>query len=203
MFSALALSLFSLCSFSICQVGSGVTSLSRFPAHIGDDLGTSHLTVGFLLVFSFPLGMEWILATRLQCPPLITGQIPPALLWCVMAWHTAQCQPVGCTSNVVHLLLFLSWEKSIFILLLMLVTGRLTCASWWWCWCLLSRGWLALSSSSWVLCLQALGSVHLPWAQHWVPELGCCGFTTHLGGVDCALGPQQWTNNSTGLLDIK
>ena len=29
------------------------------------------------------------------------------------------------------------------------------------------------------------------------------GLPPHLGGVACALGPQQWTNNSTGLLDIK
>ena len=169
-----------------CQVGSGVTSLSRFPAHLGDNLGTSHLAVGFLLVFSFPLEMEWILATKAQCPLLLPGQNPPALLWCVMVWHTAWCQPVSHTANVISLLQFFSGEKFVSVWLLMLATGRPTCASWWWCWCLLNGGWLALSSSSWVLCLWALGSVHLPWAPHWCQKLGCCGFTTPFGrGGSC------------------
>ena len=29
------------------------------------------------------------------------------------------------------------------------------------------------------------------------------GLPPSLGGVACALGPQQWTNNSTDLLDMK
>ena len=29
------------------------------------------------------------------------------------------------------------------------------------------------------------------------------GLPPHLGGVAHALGPGQWTNNSTGLLDMK
>ena len=130
--------------------------------------------------------MEWILATKGQCPSLLTGQSPPALLWCVMVWHTAQCWPVGCTANV-HLLQFFSGEKLIFVWLLTSATGQPTCASWWWCLCLLSGGWLALSLSSWVLCLWALGSVHLPWAPHWTPEIGCChAFTTPFGrGGSC------------------
>ena len=87
------------------------------------------LVVGFLLVFSFPLGMEWILAIRLQCPPLLIGQSPPAPLWYVMEWHTAQCQLVGHTANVIHLLLFFSSKKSIFICLFASATGQPTCAS--------------------------------------------------------------------------
>ena len=52
---------------------------------------------------------------RLQCPPLLTGQSPPALLWCVMVVCTAWCWPVSHTANVVCLLLFFSWEKLIFV----------------------------------------------------------------------------------------
>ena len=85
---------------------------------------------------------------------------------------------------VVCLLQFFSQMQSIFVWLFMLATGQPICASWWWwwCWCRcccsLRGGRLALSSSNWVVCLWALGSVHLPWAPHWVPEFGCHGFTT-------------------------
>ena len=36
-------------------------------------------------------------------------------------------------------------------------------------------------------------------AKHWV----VAGLPPCLGGVACALGPQQWTNNPTGLLGMK
>ena len=102
-------------------------------------------------------------------------------------WWYGTLSNVGHTANVVCLLQFFSGKKSIFLQLLVLATSWLPCARWWWCWCLLSGGWLVLSSSSWVLCLQALGSVCLPWAPHWAPEVGCChGFTTLFGrGGSC------------------
>ena len=43
---------------------------------------------------------------RLQCPLLLTGQSPPALLWCVMVWCTAQCQP-HCKCHMFTAVLFL------------------------------------------------------------------------------------------------
>ena len=68
----------------------------------------------------------------------------------------------------------------------MSAAGWPTGASQWWCWCPLHGGWLALPPSSWVLHLEALGPVHLPWAPHWVPDLHCCGFTTPFGrGGSC------------------
>ena len=36
-----------------------------------------------------------------------------------------------------------------------------------------------------------------------LPSCSVTGLPPHLGGVACALGPQQWTNNSTDLLDMK
>ena len=148
--------------------------------------------------------MEWILAMQAQCPLLLTGQSPPALIQCVMVWCTVQCQHVSCTAKVICVLLFFSWEKLTFIWPLMSAACQPTCASWWWCWCLLRGGWPALWSSSWVLCLQALGSVKLLWTPHWVPEFVLLQVYHPIWvGVAHALGPLQWTNNSTDLLDVK
>ena len=75
-----------------CQVDSGVTSLSRFPAHLWDDLGTSCLAVGFLLVFTSPLGMEWILATQATVSPAID-------------WAESSCPPMVCDGSMHCLML--------------------------------------------------------------------------------------------------
>ena len=39
--------------------------------------------------------------------------------------------------------------------------------------------------------------------DHLYPEHNVVGLPAHSGGVAHALGPWWWTNNSTGLLDIK
>ena len=97
----LALSPFFTAQFTAsCWVGTGITSLSRFLAHLGDDLGTSCLVVGFLLVFSFPLGMEWIATQAVSiildwaessCPPMLCDGIadcPMLACWPLCKCHT-------------------------------------------------------------------------------------------------------------------
>ena len=151
-----------------CWVGSGVTSLSRFPACLGDDLGTSHLAVGFLLVFAFPLGMEWILATQAQCPLTVDwaeSSCPPMVCDGMAHCPILACWP-HCKCHTFTAVLF--WREINFHTTSCIGHQLADMCCWWSCWCLLSGGWLALSSSSWVSCLQALGSVHLPWA----PSLG-------------------------------
>ena len=134
--------------------------------------------------------MEWILATMAQCPLLLNGQSPPALLRCAMEWCTVGCQPhcMCCTFTTV-----LSQMQSIFVWLFVLAASQLTCASWWWCWCRCCfshrGGRLALSSSNGMVCLWALWSVHLPWAPHWVPESGCHWFTTPFRRGGSCTGP--------------
>ena len=76
---------------SILSSGFWCHSLSRLPACLGDDLGTSHLVVGFLLVFLFPLQMEWILATQATVPPTVD-------------WAESSCPPMVCY-GMVHCLM--------------------------------------------------------------------------------------------------
>ena len=151
-----------------------------------DDCGTSLLIVGFLVVSTFLLGTEWIVAILVTASPIGNWPSPPALLVCVMVSHTAWCWPVGLTANVIHSLVFFCWEKSFFVWLFALATSWLTCSSWWWWWCLLSWGWLAISSSSWVSHLRGWGPVHLPLAPNWAPKFGL-SWVYHLilGGGSC------------------
>ena len=132
--------------------------------------------------------VDW---TESSCPPMVCdGMVHCPLL---------ACQPC---CNVVCLLLFFSWEKSIFVPL-MSAAYQPTCASWWWCWYLLRGGWPALWSG-----------VECCVCKHWDlstchgSHIGCqnwavMGLPPHSGGVACALGPQWWTNNSTDWLDIR
>ena len=167
-----------------CQVVSGITSLSRFPACLRMIWQLPSWLRGSSSSSRSPWEQSGSWLYWLQCPPLLTGQSPPALLWCVMIVHTACCQPVGHTTNVVCSLAFLCWEKSFFIPLSALATGWLTCTSW--CF-LLSVGWLAISPCSWVSHLWVWDPIHLPWAPHWAPELGYCRFTTLFGrGGSCS-----------------
>ena len=185
---------------SSSQVGPGTTSLDRLPVGSGMIVELPSSLWGSSLSPCSPWERSGLWLYWSQHPPLVTEQSPPALLVCVMGSCTVWCQPVGHTANVIHSLVFFCWEKSFFVWLSALAIGWLTCASW--CF-LLSVGCLAMSPSSWVSHLWVWDPVHLPWAPHWVPELGCHRFTTPFRRVAHALGPQQWTNNSTGLLGMK
>ena len=137
---------------------------------------------------------------RSQCPPMVTGQSPQALLVYVMVLCTAWCWLVSLTVNVVHLQVFFCGRKSFFVQLLLLAAGQPTCAIWW---CCLSWGWLAsLQAVECYTCVYGvLSTSHRPHigCQIWV----VVGWPLCLGGVAHALGPWQWTNNSTNLLWMK
>ena len=97
------------------RVDSGITSLDRWPDHLGMGLVPPPLLWKVLQVSTFPQGMEWDSVSRIMVSHDGTWEESlstwfPALVKCVMGLHTARCQPVGCFGNVIHLLLF-SCEK--------------------------------------------------------------------------------------------
>ena len=121
-------------------------------------------SVGFLLVSTFPLGMEWIVLREVTVSP--NGN-----------WAESSCtvchSTIGVCNGVVHCLMsacqphckcpmfasVLLWKEIIYIWLLLLAAGQPTCASWW---CCLSWGWLAMSPCSSVLHWYVWGPVHWP-----------------------------------------
>ena len=117
---------------------------------------------------------------RSQCPPLVTGQSPPALLVCVMGLHTAWCWPVGLTVNVICWLALCCWKKLFFVWLLLLAACWPTCASW----LLLSSQWrvasnvtkqLSVTPVSMGSCPLAIGPtlgarIGLTWVYHPIQE---------------------------------
>ena len=135
---------------SPAQVDSGTTSLYRLPVCL-----RMELELPSLLWFSFhsphsPFKWSGLWQDRSQCPPVVTGQSPPAqivtaLMVYVMALCTAWCQPVSLTVNVICLQVFFCGKKSFVVWLLVSATSQPTCVNWW---CCLSWGWLAMSPSS-------------------------------------------------------
>ena len=66
-----------------CQVGSSITSLSRFPAHLRMIWELPSQLWGSSSSSHSPWEQSGSWLYWLQCPPLLTGQSPPALWWCV------------------------------------------------------------------------------------------------------------------------
>ena len=146
--------------------------------------------------------MEWILNMQAQCPPLLIGQSPPALLWCVMVWCTVHCWPVSHAAMLyVYCCSFLGRNQFLY-LSCQLPTSQHVLAD---------GGVDASLEEGDQHCDQG---VECCVCKHWDlstchgSHIGCqnwavMGLPPHSGWVDCALGTQQWTNNSTDWLDIR
>ena len=106
--------------FSPTRVDSRITSLDRWPDHLGMGLVPPPLLWEVLQVLTFPQGMEWVSVSWIMASHNGTWAESfstwfPTLVKCVMGLHTARCQPVGHFGNFVHSLLLSHEKKPFFI----------------------------------------------------------------------------------------
>ena len=190
MFSALALSPFTLHSLQHPIEWILVWPLClRLPAHLGDDLPHGNgVVIGYTATVSSIV--EW---AESSCSPMVCdGMMHCPLLAALHVSYIYYGSFLKCNQFLYGFScqLLVSW--------LVLADGDVVVDV-----AVPLGGRVALSSSSWAVCLWALGSVHMPQAPHWVPEFGCCRFTTPFGrGGSCTV-PTVVDNNLTDLFDMK
>ena len=184
---------------SSSRVCPGITSLDRLPVHLRIFVELPILLWGSSWSPCSPWEWSGLWLYWSKHPPLVTGQSPPALLVCDGVAHCPMlaCQPhCKChTFTGVLLLREIIFHMTFCIgcwpaaMCLLMFSPQLSMAS-------NVTKQLSVTPMSLGSCPPAMSTtlgakVGLSWVYH------------PIWGLACALGPWQWTNNSTDLLGIK